>query len=106
MCETHYIDTALHNPLGPVNTAASVQLDMCIPNFGIQELSMVPPAMTDIFPTQCRVEAGHLMPADVPGIGIAFNAAAAPQVITISPAVKSSPVSAWRLPATACRVSG
>ena len=77
MCEVHYIDTALHNPLGPVNTAASVQLDMCIPNFGIQELSMVPPAMTDIFPTQCSVEAGHLIPADVPGIGIEFNFEAA-----------------------------
>ena len=73
MCEVHYIDTALHNPLGPVNTAASVQLDMCIPNFGIQELSMVPPAMTDIFPTQCSVVAGHLIPADVPGIGIEFK---------------------------------
>ena len=77
MCEVHYIDTALHNPLGPVNTAASVQLDMCIPNFGIQELSMVPPAMTDIFPTQCSVVAGHLIPADVPGIGIEFNFEAA-----------------------------
>ena len=79
MSEVHYIDSALHNPLGPVNTAASVQLDMCIPNFGIQELSLVPPAMTDIFPTQCRVEAGHLYPADVPGIGIEFNAEAAKQ---------------------------
>lgn len=77
MSEVHYIDSALHNPLGPVNTAASVQLDMSIPNFGIQELSMVPPAMTDIFPTQCRVEAGHLYPADVPGIGIEFDFAAA-----------------------------
>ena len=77
MCEVHYIDTALHNPLGPVNTAASVQLDMSIPNFGIQELSMVPPAMTDIFPTQCSVVAGHLIPADVPGIGIEFNFEAA-----------------------------
>ncbi len=77
MSEVHYIDSALHNPLGPVNTAASVQLDMSIPNFGIQELSMVPPAMTDIFPTQCRVEAGHLYPADVPGIGIELDFAAA-----------------------------
>ena len=38
MAETHYISIAPHNSSSPVGTAASLQLDACIPNFLIQEL--------------------------------------------------------------------
>lgn len=37
MAEAHDIQIAFHNPLSPVNLAACLQLDACIPNFAIQE---------------------------------------------------------------------
>ncbi|MBU7004928.1 MAG: galactonate dehydratase [Theionarchaea archaeon] len=37
MAETYYAAVAPHNPLGPISTAACVQLDACTPNFLIQE---------------------------------------------------------------------
>jgi galactonate dehydratase len=36
-CETHYINLALHNPLGPVSSAACLQLNLACSNFGVQE---------------------------------------------------------------------
>jgi galactonate dehydratase len=37
MAETYYVGMAPHNPYGPINTAAALQLAACIPNFVIQE---------------------------------------------------------------------
>lgn len=37
LAEAHYVGIVPHNPLGPVSTAACLQLDACIPNFAIQE---------------------------------------------------------------------
>jgi galactonate dehydratase len=37
MAETYYVGFAPHNPYGPVNTMASIQVDACTPNFLIQE---------------------------------------------------------------------
>lgn len=37
MAECHYAGIAPHNPYGPVNLAAALQIDACIPNFVIQE---------------------------------------------------------------------
>ncbi len=37
MAETYYVGVAPHNPYGPINTAAALQLAACIPNFVIQE---------------------------------------------------------------------
>lgn len=37
MAEAYYVAIAPHNPLGPINLAASIQLDACIPNFLAQE---------------------------------------------------------------------
>lgn len=37
MGETYYAAVAPHNPLGPIALAACIQLDVCIPNFLIQE---------------------------------------------------------------------
>ncbi len=36
-CETHYIKLAVHNPLGPVSSAACLHLNLSCPNFGVQE---------------------------------------------------------------------
>ena len=37
MAEAYYVAVAPHNPNGPISTAASLQVDACIPNFLIQE---------------------------------------------------------------------
>ena len=36
-CETHYIKMAVHNPLGPISSAACLQFNLAVPNFGVQE---------------------------------------------------------------------
>ena len=42
MCETHHVKLAVHNPLGPVSTAACLHLNLSCPNFGVQEPSYRP----------------------------------------------------------------
>jgi L-alanine-DL-glutamate epimerase-like enolase superfamily enzyme len=77
-CETHYIQIALHNPLGPVSSAACLQLNLATPNFGVQEQPQKPGAvLPDVFPVQPDWEGGYLLPPDRPGLGIEFDREAA-----------------------------
>ena len=77
-CETHYIKIAPHNPLGPVCAAASLHLDLATDNFGVQEMWHGRTAfLADLFPVQVPYEAGHLLPPDLPGLGIEFDEEAA-----------------------------
>jgi len=77
-CEGHYIDIAVHNPLGPVATAASLHFNLSIPNFGVQEQPQKPGTiLTDIVPNQPIWEDGYLLPPTGPGLGIEFNREAA-----------------------------
>ena len=77
-CETHYIDLAPHNPLGPVSTAACLHLDLASTNFGVQELPRVPgTTLADVFPQQVEFENGYLLPPLGPGLGIEFDEEAA-----------------------------
>ena len=72
LAEAHHVGVVPHNPLGPVSTAACVQLAACIPNFAIQEY----PRGEDEFPKKAMVkeplqlEDGFLIVPDRPGIGI------------------------------------
>ena len=77
-CETHYIDIAPHNPLGPVSTAACLHLDLATSNFGVQELPRQPGTiLPEVFPVQVSFEDGHLLPPTSPGLGIDLNEEAA-----------------------------
>ena len=77
-CETHYIKLALHNPLGPVSTAACLQLNLACPTFGVQEQPRKPgTTLTDIVPNQPAWEDGYLLPPTRPGLGIEFDREAA-----------------------------
>jgi L-alanine-DL-glutamate epimerase-like enolase superfamily enzyme len=77
-CETHYIDLAPHNPLGPVSTAACLHLALTTPNFAVQELPRVPgEVLPDVFPMQVPFAEGHLLPPERPGLGIEFDEEAA-----------------------------
>ena len=70
-CETHYIDIAPHNPLGPVSAAACVALCMASTNVGVQEMPRRPGSIeTDLFPVQIGWEDGYAFSTDRPGLGV------------------------------------
>jgi galactonate dehydratase len=72
VAEANYISIAPHNPLGPVSTAACLQLDACVPNFLIQEFpSYYHLGREDaMLKTPLQVEDGYIYIPDSPGIGI------------------------------------
>jgi L-alanine-DL-glutamate epimerase-like enolase superfamily enzyme len=73
-CETHYIDLAVHNPIGPVATSAFLHLCLSIPNFAVQELARRPgTSMPDVVLNQPVWEDGYLLPPEAPGLGIEFD---------------------------------
>ena len=77
-CETHYIKLAVHNPLGPVSSAACLQLNMATSNFGVQEQPRKPgETLPDVVPVQPTWEDGYLIPTGLPGLGIEFDREAA-----------------------------
>jgi galactonate dehydratase len=77
-CETHYVNLALHNPLGPVSTAACLQLNLATPNFAVQELPQATgTVLTDVVPVQPEWRDGYLLPPEGPGLGIEFDREAA-----------------------------
>jgi L-alanine-DL-glutamate epimerase-like enolase superfamily enzyme len=88
-CETHYIDLAVHNPIGPVATSAFLHLCLSIPNFAVQELPRRPgDSMPDVVLNQPVWEDGYLLPPEAPGLGIEFN----------REAIKKYPFSVTELP--------
>ena len=87
-CETHYIDIVPHNPLGPVSAAAGVALCMASANVGVQEMPRAPGTFaTDLFPRQIAWQAGYAWCRDEPGLGVAFDEAAA--------AANPAPLNGW-----------
>jgi L-alanine-DL-glutamate epimerase-like enolase superfamily enzyme len=77
-CETHYIKLAVHNPLGPVSSAACLQLNLAHNNFGVQEQPRKPGTMlNDVCPVQVEWQDGYLLPPTRPGIGVEFDREAA-----------------------------
>ena len=73
-CETHYIRLAVHNPIGPVSTAACLQLNLVAPNFGVQELPRRPgESLPDLIEGQTEWKDGYLLPPTAPGLGVTLN---------------------------------
>lgn len=72
LAEAHYARVVPHNPLGPVSTAACVQLDACIPNFGLQEypIGEHEAPKNEMVKKPLEREGGYLLVPDAPGIGI------------------------------------
>jgi galactonate dehydratase len=72
LAEANYVGVVPHNPLGPVSTAACLQIAACIPNFALQEY----PTGEHEFPKNVivkqplQVERGFLLIPDQPGIGL------------------------------------
>lgn len=77
-CETHYIDIAPHNPLGPVSSAACVALCMASTNVGVQEMPRRPGSEhLDLFPEQIGWADGYAFAPDRPGLGVVMDEAVA-----------------------------
>jgi galactonate dehydratase len=77
-CEAHYIQLALHNPLGPVSSAACLHLNLASPNVGVMEQPRRPgTVLTDVVPVQMTWEDGYLLPPTAPGLGVVFDEEAA-----------------------------
>jgi galactonate dehydratase len=81
-CEAHYVDLMPHNPLGPVSTAANIQLAAAVPNYAWLELQghyVGNPEGFDkaLFPKQPKLEGTGFRIPDSPGLGIEFDFEAA-----------------------------
>jgi galactonate dehydratase len=73
LAEANYVGVVPHNPLGPVSTAACVQLAACIPNFAIQEYPIgedQPPKSEIVRKTLTYDGNGSLVIPTTPGIGV------------------------------------
>lgn len=72
IAEANYVEVVPHNPLGPVSTAACLQIAASIPNFAIQEypLGELEPPKSEIVNKPLELEEGFLVIPDAPGIGI------------------------------------
>lgn len=76
-CETHFIDIAVHNPIGPVAAAACLHLNLSIPNFAVQELPRRPgECMPDAITGDLAWEDGCLLPPTAPGLGVEIDRSA------------------------------
>jgi galactonate dehydratase len=72
LAEAHHVEVVPHNPLGPVSTAACLQIAACIPNFALQEypLGELVPPKSEIVSRPLHLENGFLTIPTEPGIGI------------------------------------
>lgn len=66
------VRTAWHGPgdVSPIGHAANLQLDLCCPNFGIQECFRFGEAAQKVFPGTPEIRDGYLWSNDRPGVGI------------------------------------
>lgn len=69
------IRTAWHGPgdVSPIGHAANLHLDLCAPNFGIQEWVRFSDLVAEIFPGMPQMRNGYIYPNDEPGLGIDIN---------------------------------
>lgn len=71
IAESFHAAIVTHNFLGPVLTAASVHLDVSVPNFVVQEYTLADEsAKWSGFRNAVRREGGYLLPPEEPGLGV------------------------------------
>ena len=75
LSEAFHVGVIPHGALSPVNTAVSVQLDACIPNFVLQDwLGDDLPPKSELLEENLVFEDGYLIVPDRPGIGVRLKA--------------------------------
>jgi len=71
MCEAHLIDVVLHNPIGPVSTAAGLHFNIATSNMLVHELARLPgDTLPDAIRGQPEWSDGYLYPPQAPGLGL------------------------------------
>ena len=76
IAESFHAAVVTHNFLSPLLTAASVHLDVSIPNFVVQEYSKGDEGkMAEAFPGALKREGGYLPVPDRPGLGVQVDVA-------------------------------
>lgn len=76
LAEVHYAQVAPWTYCGPISAAASIQLDVCTPNFLIQEgIKDWTGFAADILHEPIEWENGYVLPSTRPGLGIEPNEA-------------------------------
>jgi galactonate dehydratase len=73
LAESFHAAVVTHNFLGPVLTAASVHLDVSIPNFVVQEYSKVDEDRAAAFPGALQRQGGYLPVPEAPGLGVRID---------------------------------
>lgn len=73
IAESFHAGVVTHNFLGPLLTAASVHLDVSIPNFAVQEYSKTDEARTAAFPGTLQRQGGYLPLPQAPGLGVKID---------------------------------
>lgn len=71
IAESYQVQMAFHGApdTAPIAHAANVHVDMAIPNFGVQESSIFPQEIVEVFTGTPYFEKGCLKVADTPGLG-------------------------------------
>ncbi|MFH1006635.1 MAG: mandelate racemase/muconate lactonizing enzyme family protein [Candidatus Latescibacterota bacterium] len=74
LADTYYIPVAPHNPNSPISTLASAHLCATLPNFLVLEFRWKDnPWRDEILTEPLRIEDGHLILPEGPGLGIDLN---------------------------------
>lgn len=74
MGEAHYAQIAPHLYCGPVEAAANIQLDVCSPNFLIQEsIRRFDGFHAEILKKPIQWEEGYIIPPTEPGLGVELD---------------------------------
>jgi len=74
IAESYHAAVVTHNFLGPILTAAAVQLDASIPNFVVQEYTKADESDANrVFKTSLKREGGHIPVPESPGIGVELD---------------------------------
>lgn len=74
IAECNGIDIAVHNPIGPVSTAACLHLNLAISNMAVQELPKRPgETMADAIESDLKWEDGYLLAPESSGLGIKLH---------------------------------
>jgi galactonate dehydratase len=74
MAEAYYAQIAPHLYAGPVEAISDIQVDICSPNFLIQEsIERFDGFHAEILKKPIRWEEGYIIPPTEPGLGIEFN---------------------------------
>ena len=78
MAEAHYAQIAPHLYCGPIEQAANIQLDVCSPNFLIQEsIGKLDGFHADLLKSPIQWQDGYIIPPTAPGLGVELDEAVA-----------------------------